>query len=180
MFGLSQKEKFDNELSNLVGLTIGLVRELRSLLAARHPELELFIDSQPRSINAIYFLAAAITKFSWLMHSKGKLPMDALMHEFHLSVMKEMMVARNYDQPPQIAHREYLAGFEYRWSEYKDTLNKILLDKRVEYIDILYVQFDEDVFDGGMPDGSFTRTEASQRVLSFVMHALAFSKKNLS
>lgn len=179
MFGLSQKEKFEKEVSNLIGLAIGLSREIRSLLVKRHPTLEVLIESQPRSINAIYYLAAAITQFSWLMHSKGKLPMDDVLDQFHLAVMKETMEARNYDKPPQLAHREYSSEYAVRWREYKDTLHKILIDKRVNHIDIFYIQLEEDAFGESMQDGAFTRMEAAQILLNLVMHALAFSKKNL-
>lgn len=179
MFGLSKKEKFEKEVTSLIGLSYGLSREIRALLVKRHPEMEVFIESQPRSIKAIHYTAAAITQFSWLMHSKGKLPMDELLDEFHLTVMKETMKERNYDTPPQIAHREYSTEYSERWRSYKDILHKILLDKRVDHIELFYMQIEEDALQESILDGAMSRVEASQELFSLVLHALAFLKKNL-
>ncbi len=88
------------------------------------------------------------------------------------------MRARNYDIPPQVAHRQYTDEFMDVWRYYRDYLDKILIEKNMNSIQTLYVVIEDEVLKYKGPEGRIGVAEASTKLLNIVTTALAFIKKN--
>ena len=95
----------------------------------------------------------------------------------HLSVLNDIMKAREYDIPPQQAQYRYSREFEDAWKCYREYLQKILIEKDTDSILALYMIIEDEVFGVTGSAGRIGAEQTSTELLTLVVQVLAFAKK---